>query len=55
MGTGAMVMPGVTIGDGAIIAAGAVVPKDVAPYTIVGSNPAKVIKHRLPEADAKRM
>lgn len=55
LGTGAMVMPGVTIGDGAIIAAGAVVTKDVAPYSVIGGNPAKVIKHRLPEADAKRM
>lgn len=54
-GTGAMIMPGVTIGDGAIIAAGAVVAKDVAPYTVVGGNPAQLIKERLPKADAKRM
>ena len=36
--------PGVTIGDNAVVAAGAVVTKDVAPNTIVGGNPAKFIK-----------
>ncbi|SUQ34161.1 acetyltransferase [Vibrio vulnificus] len=40
-------MPGVTIGDGAIIASRAVVTKDVAPYEVVGSNPAKHIKFRF--------
>ncbi|MBB4302985.1 virginiamycin A acetyltransferase [Rhodobium orientis] len=43
----AMVMPGVTIGDGAIVAARAVVTRDVAPYTIVGGNPAAVIRKRF--------
>jgi len=42
-----MIMGGVTIGDGAIIAARSVVVKDVAPYTIVGGNPAKVIRKRF--------
>lgn len=46
IGTRAVVLAGVTIGDGAIIAAGAVVTKDVAPYTIVGGVPAKLIKER---------
>ena len=41
------IMPAVTIGDGAIIAAKAVVVKDVPPYTIVGGNPAKVIRKRF--------
>lgn len=37
-------MPGVTIGDGAIVAANAVVTKDVPPYALVAGIPAKVIK-----------
>ena len=42
----AIILKGVSIGDGAIIAAGAVVTKDVEPYTIVGGNPAKLIRKR---------
>ena len=42
--TRAIIMKGVTIGEHAVIAAGAVVTKDVAPYTIVGGNPARLIK-----------
>ena len=45
-GIGVKILPGVTIGEGAIIAMGAVVTKDVPPYAIVGGNPAKVIKYR---------
>ena len=45
--TGAMVLPGVTIGEGAVVAAGAVVTKDVEPWTVVGGNPAKFIKKRV--------
>jgi len=47
LGHGVTVMPGVTIGDGAIVAAGAVVTKDVAPYTIIGGNPAGIIRRRF--------
>ena len=43
-GANATVLAGVTIGDGAVVAAGAVVTKDVEPNTIVGGVPAKVIK-----------
>lgn len=49
----ATVMPGVTIGDGAIVATGAVVTADVPPYTIVGGNPAKVIRRRFDAADVE--
>lgn len=41
-----IIMPGVTIGEGAVVGAGAVVTKDVEPWTIVGGNPAKLIKKR---------
>ena len=44
LGANATVLPGVTIGDGAIVAAGAVVTKDVPPNTVVGGVPAKVMK-----------
>jgi maltose O-acetyltransferase len=44
----AIILPGVTIGEGAVVGAGAVVTKDVEPYTIVAGNPAKVIKKRNP-------
>lgn len=50
IGHGAVVMPGVTIGDGAIVAAGSVVTRDVAPYTIVGGNPATPIRRRFDNA-----
>ena len=47
----AIIMPGVTIGEGAIVAAGSVVSKDVPPYTIVGGNPAKEIKKRFTDTE----
>lgn len=43
IGMRSIIMPGVTIGEGAVVAAGSIVVKDVAPYTIVAGNPAKVI------------
>jgi acetyltransferase-like isoleucine patch superfamily enzyme len=42
----ALILPGITIGEGAVVAAGAVVTKDVPPFTIVAGNPAKKIGER---------
>jgi maltose O-acetyltransferase len=47
VGDGAMICPGVRIGRGAIIAMGSVVTRDVPSYSVVGGNPAKVIKRRI--------
>jgi phosphonate metabolism protein (transferase hexapeptide repeat family) len=55
IGHGAIVLPGRSVGDGAVIAAGAVVTKDVPPYTIVAGNPARSIRQRLSADVAQRM
>ena len=47
LGRESVIMPGVRIGDGAIVAACSVVAKDVEPYTVVGGNPARPIKKRF--------
>jgi len=47
IGARAIVLDGISIGDGAVIAAGAVVTKDVPPYAIVGGVPAKLIRYRF--------
>lgn len=49
------VSTGVTVGDGAIIAGGSLVTKDVPPYAVVGGVPAKVIKYRFPEKDIEKL
>lgn len=49
IGENALICSGVTIRQGAVVAAGAVVTKDVEPYAIVGGNPARLIKYRLDE------
>ena len=48
-----VILPGVTIGENSIVAAGSVVTKDVPPYTIVGGSPAKVLKKINPKPKAK--
>lgn len=49
IGMGATILSGVTIGDGAVIAAHSLVTKDVPPYAIAGGNPARIIRLRFPE------
>ncbi len=46
IGRRVIILPGVNIGNGAVIAAGSVVTKDVPPYTLVGGNPSRIIKER---------
>jgi phosphonate metabolism protein (transferase hexapeptide repeat family) len=55
IGHAVIVLPGVTVGDGAVLAAGAVVTKDVAPYTIVGGVPARQIRERFNRAIAAQL
>ena len=50
IGANSILLAGVTVGDGAIIGAGAVVTKEVPPYAIVGGNPARVIRYRKKES-----
>ena len=55
IGAESMIMPGTHIGDGAVIAARAVVTKDVGPYEICGGNPARLIKKRFSEEDIQKL
>jgi len=55
IGAESMIMPGVHIADGAVIAARAVVTKTVGPYEIWGGNPAQLIKKRFSEADIQKL
>lgn len=55
IGAEAMIMPGVKVGDGAMIGSRAVVTKDVEPYTIVAGNPAKPIRKRFGDADIEML
>ena len=55
IGMGATILSGVTVGDGAVIAACAVVTKDVPPYAIVAGNPARVKKYRFSEENIQKL
>ncbi|PRD56662.1 type B chloramphenicol O-acetyltransferase [Sphingobacterium gobiense] len=55
IGSEAMIMPGVIIGDGAVIGSRSLVTKDVEPYTIIGGNPSKPIKKRFEEDEIKKL
>lgn len=46
IGSRVIILPGIKIGEGSVIGAGAVVSKDIPPYAVVGGNPAKVLKYR---------
>lgn len=55
IGYQATIMPGVRIGNGAIVASNAVVSRDVPPYAIVAGNPARVVKMRFDEQTVRRL
>ena len=55
IGHGAVIMKGVTVGNGAIIGAQSVVTKDVPPYAVVAGAPARLVKWRHPRAVAERL
>jgi acetyltransferase-like isoleucine patch superfamily enzyme len=55
IGRSAIVLPGVAIGNGAVVGAGAVVTKSVPPYAIVAGNPARLIRYRFDESVVERL
>ncbi len=55
IGMRAMIMPGIRIGEGAIVASGAIVTKNIEPYTVVAGNPAKFIKQRFPNTTIDKL
>jgi virginiamycin A acetyltransferase len=55
LGYSALVLPGVTIGHGAVVAAASVVTRDVPPYAVVAGNPARVVRSRFSEHDVERL
>lgn len=55
IGTGAVIMPGVSVGDGAIIASYSVVTRDVPAFSVVGGNPACLIRNRFDEKTVERL
>ncbi len=55
IGFGVTILSGVKIGQGAIVAAGSIVVKDIEPYSIVGGNPCKLIKYRFSETIRRKL
>ncbi len=55
IGHSAIVLPGVEVGNGAVIGAGAIVTKSVPPYAIVAGNPARVLRYRFDEETVQRL
>ncbi|WP_319005300.1 CatB-related O-acetyltransferase [Fictibacillus halophilus] len=55
IGCNSVVLPGVKVGNGAIIGAGSIVTKDVPPYAVVAGNPAKIMKYRFSEESIKEL
>ena len=55
LGSGCMILSGVTVGHGAVVAARAVVTRDVPPYAVVAGNPARVVRHRFDAATAEAL
>jgi acetyltransferase-like isoleucine patch superfamily enzyme len=54
VGANSIILRGVTVGEGSVIAAGSVVTKDVIPYSIVGGSPAKILKMRFQDEEIKQ-
>lgn len=55
LGYGALVLPGVTVGHGAVVAAASVVAADVEPYTVVAGNPARVVRRRFDDESVAQL
>lgn len=51
----AIILAGVTVGDGSVVAAGSIVTKDVPPYAIVAGNPARIVRYRFDEETRRRL
>ncbi len=55
IGHGAFILPGINIGDGAVIAAKSVVTKDVPPYAVMAGSPARIVRFRFPENQIREL
>lgn len=51
IGARVIILPGVTIGSGSVLGAGAVIPRDIPPYAVAVGNPARVVRYRCPSVD----